>query len=77
MKTIKQICFLLKYVMQMKASIGEYNMKIPDTTENIMLEETLDPFYFEANMERLRNAIKDAKAGKKMTEHEFIEVDDD
>jgi DNA-damage-inducible protein J len=36
-----------------------------------------DPFYSEANMNRLRNAIADAKAGKNMTMHELIEVDDD
>ena len=36
-----------------------------------------DPFYSEANMMRLRTAIADAKAGKNMTVHELIEVDDD
>jgi DNA-damage-inducible protein J len=36
-----------------------------------------DPFYSEANMSRLRTAIADAKAGKNMTAHELIEVDDD
>ena len=36
-----------------------------------------DPFYSEANMNRLRKAIADAKDGKNMTEHELIEVDDD
>jgi len=36
-----------------------------------------DPFYSEANMNRLRIAIADAKAGKNMTEHELIEADDD
>ena len=36
-----------------------------------------DPFYSEANMERLRKAISDAKAGRNMTEHELIEEDDD
>jgi len=37
-----------------------------------------DPFYSEANMERLRKAIADVKSGKaKLTEHELIEVDDD
>ena len=37
----------------------------------------LDPFYSSANMERLRKAIADANAGRNMTEHELIEVDDD
>jgi len=36
-----------------------------------------DPFYSEANMNRLRKAIADAKAGKNMTEHELIEAQDD
>lgn len=37
---------------------------------------TSDPFYSEANMKRLREAIADAKAGRNMTEHELIEVDE-
>ena len=36
-----------------------------------------DPFYSEANMTRLRAAIADAKAGRNMTAHELIEVEDD
>jgi len=36
-----------------------------------------DPFYSDANMSRLKIAIADAKAGKNMTEHELIGVDDD
>ena len=36
-----------------------------------------DPFYSKANIERLRIAIADAKAGRNMSEHELIEVDDD
>ena len=35
-----------------------------------------DPFYTETNMTRLRNAAADAKAGKNMTEHELIEIDE-
>jgi DNA-damage-inducible protein J len=35
-----------------------------------------DPFYSEANMNRLRKAIADMDAGKNMTEHELIEVDE-
>ena len=35
-----------------------------------------DPFYSEANMSRLRTAIADVKAGRNMTAHELIEVDD-
>jgi len=36
-----------------------------------------DPFYSEANMARLRKAIEDAEAGRNMTVHELIEVEDD
>ena len=36
-----------------------------------------DPFYSEANMARLRQAIADVKAGKNMTVHEIIEVGED
>ena len=36
-----------------------------------------DPFYSETNMSRLRVAIADVKAGRNMTEHELIDVDDD
>jgi DNA-damage-inducible protein J len=36
-----------------------------------------DPFYSEANMNRIRAAIADVKAGRNMTEHELIEVDDE
>jgi DNA-damage-inducible protein J len=42
----------------------------------IPFEVAVDPFYSEANMERLRRAIADANAGK-MTEHELIEADDE
>ena len=45
--------------------------------KRIPFEVAVDPFYSEANMERLRNAIIDAKSGKNMTEHELIEVDND
>ena len=45
--------------------------------KRIPFEVAADPFYSAANMERLRRAIADAKAGKNMTEHELIEVEDD
>ena len=35
-----------------------------------------DPFYSEANIERLRKAAADVKKGR-MTEHELIEVEDE
>jgi len=45
--------------------------------QRIPFEIAVDPFYSEANMSRLRQAIADAKAGRNMTEHELLEVDDD
>ena len=37
-----------------------------------------DPFYSEANMNRLRKAIADVESGKaKLTEHDLIEADDE
>ena len=44
--------------------------------KRIPFEVAADPFYSEANMERLRKAISDAKAGR-LTEHELIEVEDE
>ena len=39
---------------------------------------TPDPFYSEANMNRLRKAISGVETGKaKLTEHELIELADD
>ena len=37
-----------------------------------------DPFYLEANMNKLRQAIADVESGKtKLTEHQLLEVEDD
>ena len=36
-----------------------------------------DPFYSDVNMKRLHSAVADIKAGKNMTVHDLIEVDDD
>ena len=46
--------------------------------KRIPFEVSVDPFFAEANMERLRKAIADVESGKaKLTAHELIEVDDD
>jgi DNA-damage-inducible protein J len=46
--------------------------------QRIPFEIAVDPFYSEANMNRLRKAIADVESGKaKLTEHELIEVEDD
>jgi len=44
--------------------------------KRIPFEVAADPFYSEANMERLKKAITDAKAGR-LTEHELIEAEDE
>lgn len=43
--------------------------------QKIPFEITADPFYSDANIKRLKKAIKDAEDGK-LTEHEIIEVED-
>lgn len=43
--------------------------------QKLPFEVKTDPFYSEANMERLKRAIADADAGRNMHEHELIEVD--
>lgn len=46
--------------------------------QKIPFELEADPFYSEANMNRLRKAIADVKSGNtKLVEHDLIEVDDD
>ena len=45
--------------------------------KRIPFEVSVNPFYSEANMERLRKAIADMNAGRNVTEHELIETDDD
>jgi len=44
--------------------------------QGLPFQPKVDPFYSEANMERLRRAIADIEAGR-LTEHELIEVDDE
>jgi len=44
----------------------------------IPFDVSVDPFYSEANMTRLRKAITDIESGKATpTEHALVEVDDD
>ena len=46
--------------------------------KRIPFDIAVDPFYSEANLNRLRKAISDVESGKaKLTEHELIEVEDD
>jgi DNA-damage-inducible protein J len=44
--------------------------------KRIPFEVAADPFFSEANMERLKKAIADVEAGR-VTEHELIEVYDE
>lgn len=43
--------------------------------QKIPFEITADPFYSDANIKRLKKAIKDAEDGK-LTTHDIIEVED-
>lgn len=43
--------------------------------KRIPFELNIDPFYSEENMKRLTAAIRDAKAGINMTEHELLTDD--
>jgi DNA-damage-inducible protein J len=45
--------------------------------QKIPFEVSVDPFYSEENMARLKRAIADADAGRNMAVHELITVDDD
>jgi len=46
--------------------------------QRIPFEVAVDPFYSEANMRRLKQAVADAESGKtKLVEHELIEIGDD
>jgi DNA-damage-inducible protein J len=46
--------------------------------QKIPFELAVDPFYSEANMNRLRKAVADVDAGKsKLTEHDLVEVEND
>jgi DNA-damage-inducible protein J len=46
--------------------------------KRIPFEVSVDPFYSQENIERLKKAITDVESGRvKLTEHELVEVDDD
>lgn len=46
--------------------------------QRIPFEISVDPFYSDANMARLKKSIADINSGKaKLTEHELIEVGND
>ena len=73
-KSMEQVC--KEMGLSMTAAFTIFATKV-SKEKRIPFEVAVDPFYSEANMERLRNAVADAKAGRNMTEHELIEVEDD
>ena len=56
----------------MSSAINIYLVKLGNE-RRIPFEVSADPFYNSANMKRLSKAVKDAKSGKHMSEHELIE----
>lgn len=57
--------------LYVKTVVREQKIPFDITTE-------ADPFYSDANFERLKRAIADVEAGRsKLTEHELIEASDD
>lgn len=62
--------------LSMSTAINIFLKKVA-REKRIPFELSADPFYSETNMKRLLKAVADAKAGKNMTEHQLIEVDDD
>jgi len=74
-KSMEQVCKDMG--MSMTTAFTIFAKKVSrDRRIPFDVEAEADPFYSEANMERLRRAIADAEAGR-LTEHELIEVDDD
>jgi DNA-damage-inducible protein J len=45
--------------------------------QRIPFKVAVDPFYSEENMKRLRKSIADMEAGRNVSVHEIIEVEDD
>ena len=73
-KGMEQVC--KEMGLSMTTAFTMFATKV-SKEKRIPFEVAVDPFYSEANMERLRNAIADAKTGKNMTEHALIEDEDD
>jgi len=75
-KSMEQVCKEMGLNMTTAITIF-INRVVKDRRIPFEVAAEPDPFYSEANMARLRVAIADANAGRNMTEHELIEVDDD
>lgn len=71
-KGMEQVCSEIG--LSMSAAFTIFAKKVC-REKRIPFELNIDPFYSEENMERLRKAVTDMKAGKNIAEHELIEVD--
>lgn len=60
--------------LSMSAAFTIFAKKV-SREKRIPFDLNIDPFYSEENFKRLSKAVKDAKAGRNMSEHELIEVD--
>lgn len=71
-KNMEQTCKNMG--LTMTAAFTMFATKVTQE-QKIPFEIVADPFYSQANMTRLEKAIKDAKEGRNMAEHELIEVE--
>ncbi len=71
-KNMEQTCKNMG--LTMTAAFTMFATKVTQE-QKIPFEIVADPFYSQANMMRLEKAIKDAKEGRNMAEHELIEVE--
>lgn len=71
-RSMEQVCSEIG--LSMSAAFTIFAKKV-GREKRIPFDLSIDPFYSEENYKRLSAAIADAKAGRKMTEHELIEAD--
>ncbi len=71
-KNMEQTCKNMG--LTMTAAFTMFATKVTQE-QKIPFEIVADPFYSQANIMRLEKAIKDAKEGRNMEEHELIEVE--
>jgi DNA-damage-inducible protein J len=72
-RSMEQVC--KEMGLSMTAAFTIFATKV-SREKRIPFEVAVDPFYSEANMERLQRAIADIEAGR-VTEHELIEAEDE
>ena len=73
-KGMEQVC--KEMGLSMTTAFTIFAAKV-NREKRIPFEMSIDPFYSDDNMNRLRKAIDDIRAGKNLIEHELIEVDDE